>query len=119
MAVRDYTATRPQGGGNVVSYAWSGIAAGDTGQVVDLLGLSGLSGAVQFTAGASGPLTMTVSLDGTNYETMKDVGGNDVTAAAGTTAYFDISTAALYARPLGGTSLTGGAVIMVVREALE
>lgn len=119
MAEVAYTATRPQAGGNVVKYEWAGLTDGDTGDVVDLLGLSGLSAAVQITAATGGAVTMQVSLDGTNWETMKDTGGNDVTAAAAATAFFDVSTAALFARPLGGASLTDGDVMMVVREALE
>jgi len=119
MAEVAYTATRPQAGGNVVKYAWAGLTDGDTGDVVDLMGLSGLACSVQITAATGGAVTMQVSLDGTNWETMKDTGGNDVTAAAGATAYFDVSTAALYAQPLGGTSLTDGDLMMVVREALE
>lgn len=119
MAEVAYTVTRPQAGGNVVKYAWAGLTDGDTGDVVDLMGLSGLSCSVQITAATGGAVTMQVGLDGTNWETMKDTGGNDVTAAAGATAYFDVSTAALYVQPIGGAGLTDGAVMMVVREALE
>lgn len=119
MAEVAYTVTRPQSGGSVVKYAWSGLTDGDTGDVVDLMGLSGAVASVQFTLATGGPVTMQVSLDGTNWDTMKDTGGNDVTVAAGSTAWFEVSTAALYARPLGGASLTDGDVAMVVRDAAE
>lgn len=119
MAEVAYTATRPQDGGSVVKYAWSGLTDGDTGDVVDLMGIAGALVSVQITAATAGAVTMQVSLDGTNWETMKDTGGNDVTVAAGETGFFDVSTAALYARPLGGSSLTDGDVIMVARDSLE
>ena len=119
MAEVSYTATRPQAGGNVVAFTISGLTDGDTSDVIDLMGLSGISGAIQVTAATGGAVTAQVSNDGSNWETLTDANGNDVTVASGSTGIFDFSTASLKLRLLGGASLTDGDAVIVLRDSLE
>lgn len=119
MAERAYTVTRPLSGGNVLLFSWAGLTDGDTGDVIARPGPAGAHCTVQFTVSTAGPTTMQVSNDGTTWNTMKDTGGNNVTVTAGSTAVFEVETAAIYMRPLGGTSLTDGEVTLAFREAIE
>lgn len=119
MAEVAYTATRPLDGGSVLLFSWAGLTDGDTGDVIARPGPAGAHCTVQFTTSTSGPTTMQVSNDGTNWDTMKDTGGNDVTVTSGNTGAFEVQTAAIYMRPLGGTSLTEGNVSLAFREAFD
>lgn len=103
-------------GGSVVRVTYSNMANGDT---ITPLGLGNAAGAllsIQFTANAGGVTTAQVSNDATNWETLKDTTGVDVSVASGATGIFDCSTAALWLRFNPGSGVTDADAIVVMRE---
>lgn len=98
---------------NLTTY--TGMTASDAGdpiQVADgsLAAVHALSGGG--TGFNSGTLTIQGSLDGTNWFTLRDVAGTDVTFTA--EAYFEICTAVSYIRPLCDASIGDVDVHIVV-----
>lgn len=89
----------------VVAALWENLATGDTITEFSPNGTTTLAGSVQF-AGTFGGATVTleVSNDNTNWETLSDTLGSIITATSA--AMFEFSTAALYIRPniSGGSS---------------
>jgi len=82
---------------------WETLTEADSAEAAELNSLSGLAGSVQVT-GTFGGATVTLqsSNDGTNFATMKDPAGNDISMTSAGMSEF--STAARYIRP----SATGG-----------
>lgn len=82
---------------------WSSITSSDTAEAFGLSEQSAVAASVQI-AGTFGGATVTLqcSNDGVTYFTLKDFTGTDVSATSA--AFFDISTAALYVKPV----VTGG-----------
>lgn len=98
---------------------WEELNSGDTGSPIDQDGMRSnraLAGCIQFTGTFNGGTTAVLegSNDGTNYSTLRDmVGANISLTAAG---MVEFSTSALYIRP----SVSGGSsddvdAIMVLR----
>jgi len=82
-------------------YSYIGLSASDTGEPLFLGGGWGVFMCVTAASGGgsgfnSGTLTIQVSNDGTNWATLKDIHGTDVTFTA--TGTFELSTAAKYIR---------------------
>ena len=84
---------------------WEAISEADTAEAAEMNGLSGLAGSVQFTGTMGGStFVLLASNDGTNWATIKDPAGNDIsTTVAGV---FEFSTSSRYVRPSasGGSS---------------
>ncbi len=95
---------RSSPGGAASKILWEGMATGDT-ITPDLPSRSEPVGSVQVT-GTFGGATVTLqgSNDGTNYVTLKDLSGADISFTTAGLAYFDGRT--LYIRPgiSGGSS---------------
>lgn len=86
-------------------WVWADIATGDTINYVQIEREEGGLGSVQFEGTFGGAtVVLQVSNDATNWHTVSDVFGNDVSVTAA--AIKEISTGALYVRPSisGGTS---------------
>lgn len=83
--------------GRVVS--WAAMATGDQGAPLSITAMEGAVAAVQFLGTFANGSTAVLqgSNDGTNWATLKDYAGSDISATAA--ALFDFSTAALYVRP--------------------
>lgn len=112
MAVRTATRTKHI---SAKKWTWSDIATGDTINPVQVEREEGGLGSVQFT-GAFGGATVTLeaSNDGTNFVTLKDVFGTDVSVTAA--GMHEISTGALYLRPgISGGSSDAVDVTLVLR----
>jgi hypothetical protein len=87
------------------SYRWTDYSTADTATPVKLINQEGLAGSVQVTGTfGSATITLQVSNDGTNFVTLKDSAGADISLTAAGMREF--STAALYLKPTssGGTS---------------
>jgi hypothetical protein len=87
------------------AYRWTGYSTADTSTPIKVQNMQGLAGSVQVTGTFGGAtITLQVSNDGTNYVTLKDSAGTDISLAAAGMREF--STAALYLKPTssGGTS---------------
>lgn len=87
MATRTAVMTEvPLAGGEGIAYlvTWSGLLNGDDGEPVTLPGFNDRSVQVEGTFGSGGSARVQGSLDGTNFETLHDPGGNalDMTAAS-------------------------------------
>jgi len=92
--------------------AWADVATGDTIVAYEISNQHGLAGAVQF-AGTFGGATVTLegSNDGTNYATLTDPIGTDIsTTSAG---IYEFSTAVRYIKP-GISGGSGDAVDVTV-----
>jgi len=101
--------------GKYDTYTYTGLTASDNGDKLSMANGYGLVGCVQAFSGGgtgfnSGTLTIQVSNDGTNWATLKDLQGTDVTfTAAGLT---DFSTAAQFIRPSCDGSISDVDVII-------
>lgn len=87
------------------SYRWTDYSTADTSAPARLQNMEGLAGAVQVTGTFGGAtIALQVSNDGTNYATLKDSTGTDITFTAAGMREF--STAALFIKPTssGGTA---------------
>lgn len=82
---------------------WAGIVTGDTIVSLPVNAQAAVAGAIQI-SGTFGGATVAfqASNDGTNFYTMKDLAGTDISATAA--GLFEFTTAALYIRP----SISGG-----------
>lgn len=111
MAVRSLTSTPLPSIGRKLE--WSGLASTDTGQPADLSRNEGLVGSVQFTGTfGGGTVVLEGTNDGTNYFTLKDAAGSDISATAA--AGFDFSVACLSIRPRAA-STTSIACTVILR----
>ena len=93
-----------------IFYTWN-LAAGETGDSVTAPFNGGLSMSVHMAAVGGASTVMQVSNDGSNFLTMADVSGSQVTADA--PAFFEVSTGAEYFRPVATAAST---VIVRVTE---
>lgn len=87
------------------AYRWTDYSTADTATPVKVQNMQGLAGSVQVTGTFGGAtIALQVSNDGTNFVTLKDGTGTNITFTAAGMAEF--STAALYIKPTssGGTS---------------
>lgn len=90
-------------------YSYIGLSASDTGEPIWLGGGWGVFINVSAASGGgtgfnSGTLTIQVSNDNTNWSTLKDIHGTDVTFTA--TGSYELSTAAKYIRPSCDASIS-------------
>ena len=105
----------PFGGtGGVVELVWETLTPSDTAAEQETGGSQPIAGAVQVVGTFSGStVVLQASNDGTNWVTLKDVTGTDISFTS--TGMAEFSTAALYIRP----SISGGSgdvdVIVVLR----
>ena len=75
--------------------------------------MQGLAGSVQVTGTFGGAtITLQVSNDGTNYVTLKDGIGNDITFSAAGMREF--STAALYLKPTSSGGTADNVIVTVI-----
>lgn len=97
MAAVTHTFTRPAK--QAVKIFWEAIATGDTPDARVLEGVQGGIASAQVTGTFNGGTTVTLqaSNDATNYVTLKDLQGNDISLTAA--GLIDFTTAALYLRP--------------------
>lgn len=84
--------------GNERTILWETVANGDTINSFKVPGLEGAVGSVQMTGTFGAAVTLAGSNDGTNFVTLKDTGGNDISMTAAGLA--DFSTAAKYIKPV-------------------
>jgi P pilus assembly chaperone PapD len=87
------------------AYRWTDYSTADTATPVKIQNMQGLAGSAQVTGTFGGAtIALQVSNDGTNYVTLKDATGANITFSAAGMAEF--STAALYIKPTstGGTA---------------
>jgi len=96
-------------GGGVHAVTWPALANGDTGEACDVVALPDKTVQVVGTFGTGGSITMQGSNDGTNWATLTDPLGNDITFTA--TGLKTLLENPLYIRPIvtagdGTTSLT-------------
>ena len=103
MAVRDLESYEG------FAFQWTGLEGNDTGDPLRLTNRGGVVAAIQLTGTFGGTVTMQGSLDGTNWFTLKDTQGNDVSATAD--ALFEVSTAVRHVRPSAGSGVSSVAVI--------
>ena len=99
------TPVRSSEGANIEKVFWETLTTADTATAVIPQGVTGVVGSVQVTGTfGSGTCVLQGSNDGTNYVTLKDTAGNDISLTAA--GMVDFSTAALYIRPStsGGTA---------------
>ena len=86
-------------------FQWTDYSTADTSAPVEIQNMQGLAGAVQVTGTfGSATIALQVSNDGTNYVTLRDSAGSNITFTAAGMAEF--STAARYIKPTssGGTA---------------
>lgn len=102
MATRTFTTDQYV---TTAQVAWADIATGDTMVAYEISDQAGLAGAVQF-AGTFGGATVTLtgSNDGTNYVTLTDTVGSDISVTSA--GLIEFSTSCRYIKPgiTGGTS---------------
>ena len=84
--------------GNERTVLWETIANGDTIPAFKVPGLEGAVGSVQMTGTFGAAVTLAGSNDGTNFVTLKDTGGTDISMTAA--GLVDFSTAAKYIKPV-------------------
>jgi hypothetical protein len=87
------------------AYQWAAFSTADTAVSVRLENMQGLAGAIQVTGTFGGAtIVLQVSNDGTNWATLKDGTGTNISITSAGMSEF--STAALYLRPSssGGTA---------------
>jgi hypothetical protein len=106
-------------GGTRVVVSYTDMANGDTITPLSLGNAAGAVLAVQFTANAGGTTTAQVSIDKTNWETLRDVAGSDVSVAADETGYFECSTAAPWLRFSPGSGVTACTAKVSMVEASD
>ena len=87
------------------AYRWTDYSTSDASTPIKVQNMQGLAGAVQVTGTFGGAtITLQVSNDSTNFVTLKDSAGTDISLTA--SGMREFSTAALYLKPTssGGTS---------------
>ncbi|MEN9763508.1 MAG: hypothetical protein RI906_3334 [Pseudomonadota bacterium] len=87
------------------AYRWTDYSTADTSTPIKVQNMQGLAGSVQITGTFGGAtIALQVSNDGTNYVTLKDGSGSDISLTSAGMREF--STAALYLKPTssGGTA---------------
>ena len=87
------------------AYRWTNLSTADTAVSVNLTNMQGLAGSVQVTGTfGSATIVLQVSNDATNWTTLKDGTGTNISFTSAGMSEF--STAALYLRPSssGGTA---------------
>lgn len=87
------------------AYRWTDYSTADDAVPVKIQNMQGLAGSIQVTGTFGGAtIALQVSNNGTNYVTLKDAIGSNITFTAAGIAEF--STAALYIKPTstGGTA---------------
>lgn len=97
------------------THTWTALTTSEGGTAVEMEKGAGLVGCIQSFSGGgtgynSGTLTIQVSNDNTNWATLKDLFGNDVTHTAA--ALTDFSTAARFIRPLADGSISDVDIIL-------
>lgn len=110
MAEKTYTFTQLNGG---VLVLWENVTGSDTGQALEPGKAAGAIASVQFVGTFGDTILLQGSNDGTNWATLKDVGGNDISTTGA--AIFDLSTAVRYVRPSPGASISDVDVYMTLR----
>ena len=91
--------------GSISSYRWTDYSTADTSSPARIQNMEGLAGSVQVTGTFGGAtIALQVSNDGTNFVTLKDIAGVDISLTAAGLREF--STAALFLKPTssGGTA---------------
>ena len=81
---------------------WAAMSAGDDGATYEPSADDSLAGSIQFTGGFTGAAVLQGSNDGTNWVTLRDTRGVDISTTSA--AAFEFSSAMRYLRP----TLTGG-----------
>lgn len=102
MATINHTTNSAGDGSTVI--AWADLSTADTAVKYRVPGTVGAIASIQFTGTFGGAtLVLQGSNDGTNFATIKDVNGDNVSVTAA--GLVDFSTGALYLRPSssGGT----------------
>ena len=89
-------------------YSWTGLAASENGDEIPLPAGGGVFVTVQAVGVAGGTFTIQGSIDGTNYFTMKDVQGNDITFTAA--GYAEISSNIRRLRAITGAGVSAGEI---------
>lgn len=99
---------------NVEQILWETLTNSDTATPIRPAGLATMAGSVQFTGTIGTSVTLECSNDGTNYVTMKDTQGNDISATAA--GIYEFATAALYIRPGQPTGTSDVDVTIILRN---
>lgn len=86
--------------GNERTILWETVANGDTINAFKVPGLEGAVGSVQMTGTFGAAVTLAGSNDGTNFVTLKDTSGNDISMDGTGSTLADFSTAAKYIKPV-------------------
>lgn len=108
------TPVRSSPANNVEQIFWETLTDSDTGASIAPAGLSPLFGAVQFVGTIGTAVTLQVSNDGTNWVTLNDKDGTEIsTGTSG--AMFEFSTAARYLRPGTPTGTSDVDVTLILR----
>ena len=82
----------------ITKIIWETVANGDTILSHRPEGTEGAIGSVQMTGTFGAAVTLAGSNDGTNFVTLKDISGSDISLTAA--GVVDFSTAALYIKPV-------------------
>lgn len=104
MATNNFVRSQPAGNG-IEKVFWETLTATNVdGQACIPSATAPAIASVQFTGTFGGTVVLQGSNDGTNYFTLKDMAGNDIstTAAAG----FDFSVGCLQIRPLAAAGVS-------------
>jgi hypothetical protein len=89
---------------NLVSISWSGLATGDTINQSEIPNVMGLAGSVQMEGTwGSATIVLQVSNDGTNWNTLKDINGSDISLTADGMREFSTAARFIKPTPSGGT----------------
>lgn len=87
------------------AYRWTDYSTADTSSPIKVQNMQGLAGSVQVTGTFGGAsIALQVSNDGTNFVTLKDIAGVDI--SLNTAGLREFSTASLFLKPTssGGTA---------------
>lgn len=84
--------------GNYRQVKWETIADGDTITAFQVPTTEGAIGSVQMTGTFGAAVTLAGSNDGTNFVTLKDISGSDISLTAA--GVVDFRTAVLYIKPV-------------------
>ncbi len=95
------------------AYRWTNYSTADTATPIKVQNMQGLAGSVQVTGTFGGSaVALQVSNDGTNYVTLKDSAGTDISLTSAGMREF--STAALYLKPTSSGGTSDDVVVTVV-----
>lgn len=95
------------------AYRWTDYSTADDSVPIKVQNMQGLAGSVQVTGTFGGAtIALQVSNDGTNYVTLKDGIGNDITFSAAGMREF--STAALYLKPTSSGGTADNVIVTVI-----